>query len=194
MKFVIFDTEYTTWKNAQENRWLGEGEFKEIIQIGALLVDFPRLTVLDELILTIRPKINPVLSEYCKRLLGVSQEEIDNGITFQEALQHFLDFCGQHLVVSYGNDLGVIAENLILTKSDPLNLYGKNSPSFVNIRYWIFSFDHELKGVVSGKLWEKVSSVACKKFVREHNSISDCYSILQMLRYLQKKHYNLPFS
>lgn len=41
---MIYDLEFTTWPGAQERNWTGPGEFREIVQIGALRVD-PTLRV-----------------------------------------------------------------------------------------------------------------------------------------------------
>ena len=37
---VIYDLEFTTWPGALERNWLGKGEYREIIRIGAIIVDF----------------------------------------------------------------------------------------------------------------------------------------------------------
>ena len=80
MDFVVYDTEYTTWEGAMARKWLGENEYKEVIQIGALKVSFPDFEVKDSLKIYIKPQKNPVLSDYCKRLTGITQAEIDNGV------------------------------------------------------------------------------------------------------------------
>ena len=55
MQFVIFDLEYTTWQGAQDRHWMGDGEYKEIIEIGALKINFPDFTVVDKFNIYIRP-------------------------------------------------------------------------------------------------------------------------------------------
>ncbi|MDD3288265.1 MAG: exonuclease domain-containing protein [Alphaproteobacteria bacterium] len=194
MQIVIFDTEYTTWEGTQKRCWTGPGEYKEIIQIGAIKVSWPDGEIVDRILLLIKPQVNPVLSDYFISLTGISQKIVDEeGIKFSDALVRFLDFCGDIPVVSYGNDSGILAENILLTKSHPYNFYGKKSPSFINIKYWILSADPEAVKVNSGKLWEYFGLSMHEKFSQEHSPISDCYSILQALLHLKKNNFRLPF-
>ncbi len=194
MQIVVFDTEYTTWEGAQDRRWLGENEYKEIIEIAAIKAIVQDVEVAEEFTLLIRPKKNPVLSEYCKSLTGISQEQIDQeGVDFQSALQKFLDFCDRHPVISYGNDAGIIAENIILNRADPLTFYGSKSPSFINIKHWIRAYDEKASTANSGNLWRSFGGLPPKKFEREHHPLSDCYSILQAIKHMQEKGFHLPF-
>jgi hypothetical protein len=194
MEIIIFDTEYTTWEGAQERKWLGANEYKEIIQIGALKVLWPEAQVIEDLCLTVKPKKNPILSRYCIDLTGISQEVLNtHGIEFQRALKIFCDFCGNRPVISYGNDAGIIAENIILSRADPLSFYGRSSLSFINIKYWILAYNENLSKLTSGELWQKLGCNKPKNFKHKHYSLSDCYSILQAVKHLQENGSRLPF-
>ena len=46
-KIIIFDTEFTAWEGSLARNWNGPGEYREIIQIGAILVDTQNLQELD---------------------------------------------------------------------------------------------------------------------------------------------------
>ena len=48
-QIVIFDTEYTSWDGAQESGWICENQYREIVQIGSIIVDWPSCTVVDSL-------------------------------------------------------------------------------------------------------------------------------------------------
>ncbi|KAJ3297216.1 ERI1 exoribonuclease 2 [Borealophlyctis nickersoniae] len=37
----------------------------------------------------VKPEINPVLSDFCKNLTGITQEQVDNGVHLSEALKKF---------------------------------------------------------------------------------------------------------
>jgi len=52
---TIFDLEYTAWECSMARHWLVPGEFKEVVQIGAVRLDADTLTVLDELEILVRP-------------------------------------------------------------------------------------------------------------------------------------------
>ena len=190
MDFVIYDTEYTTWDGAMARHWYGENEHKEIIQIGAIKVSYPEFKVVDTLTIFIKPEKNPILSDYCKNLTGITQQDVDNGCTFAEALKQFSEFCGECLIGSYGNDCCVLAENAALIKTNPLTLYGAN---FVNLRFWINHFSEETKCLNSGHLWHLVPQPHIYNHQREHDALCDCWSILEMLQYIHRQKQPLPF-
>ena len=52
---TIFDLEYTAWECSMARHWLAPGEFKEVVQIGAVKLDADSLAVLDEIDLLVRP-------------------------------------------------------------------------------------------------------------------------------------------
>ena len=190
MDFVIYDTEYTTWEGAMARHWYGKDEYKEIIQIGALKISYPEFKVVDSLSLFIKPQKNPILSDYCKNLTGITQQDIDNGLSFEQGLKRFLDFVGDNLVGSYGNDCCVMAENTALIKANPLTLYGAN---FINLRFWINNFNNDTAKINSGHLWNLVPLPHIFNHTREHDALCDCYSIAEMLYYMHKQKFPLPF-
>jgi len=110
--FVVYDLEYTSWEGSRERRWSGPGEHREIVQIGAVMVDegFREVAVLDILV---RPKRNPMLSDYFTRLTGITQAQLDGeAVDVDTALDRFLDFGGFDIpLVSNGLDAAVLAEN-----------------------------------------------------------------------------------
>ena len=191
MDFVIYDTEYTTWDGALERKWLGKDEYKEIIQIGALKVGFPDFEVKNSLKIYIKPQKNPILSDYCKKLTGITQTQVENGVPFNQGLARFLHFSEGCLTGSYGNDCCVLSENALINHEDPLGVYGTY---FINLAYWIKQFGKQTEGLNSGKLWQLVPQEE-RKFdkIREHDALNDCYSILEMLRYMHKLKFDLPF-
>src|SRR5476649_1593114 len=73
---TIFDLEYTAWECSMARHWLGPGEFKEVVQIGAVKLDADTLTILAELEILVRPRINPRLSPYFEALTGITSERL----------------------------------------------------------------------------------------------------------------------
>ena len=69
-KVVIFDTEYTTWEGAMERNWSGPGEYKEIVEIGAVLVETDNFSEVDTFSAYVKPVKNPKLSELFINLTG----------------------------------------------------------------------------------------------------------------------------
>jgi len=85
MHFILFDLEATCWPPDTP------GVTQEIIEIGAYRLNrsgkqlgrFHRM---------IRPVRHPFLSPYCLQLTGISQDEVDRGQRFQDAIRDFLDW------------------------------------------------------------------------------------------------------
>lgn len=118
-EIIIWDTEYTSWPGCQENGWENEkGQYREIIQVGALKFDTDTLEVLDSFERVIRPEINPELSNYIKDLTGLSQESIDRADSFESVLKTFVEWSEGLILYSYGNDLDVVQRNVELYDSD----------------------------------------------------------------------------
>ena len=79
-KYVIVDLEWTSWKEDYNKKkqlfnkrktW----QKREIIQIGAIKFD-KNYKIVDKLDLYVKPKFNPILSDYIKNLTGIYQEKL----------------------------------------------------------------------------------------------------------------------
>src|SRR6185436_5230646 len=113
--FVVYDLEFTSWPGAQDRGWTGPGEFREIVQIGALRIDPASMDVVGEFDALVRPVRNPELSEFFMDLTGITREELAaRGQDFAAALDGFAKFCDGDYAISYGNDMVIIGENVIL--------------------------------------------------------------------------------
>lgn len=108
---VVYDLEYTTWEGARDRGWTGPGEHREVVQLGAVRLDDGA-----ELSLLVKPRLNPVLSDYFTQLTGVTQERVEaEGIGFEAALARLEAFAAGAVLVSNGADEAVLRENCRLT-------------------------------------------------------------------------------
>lgn len=91
---VIADLECTAWDGAAARGWSGPEEHREVVQLGAALVETELFTELVSVKFGVRPKINPVLSQYFINLTHITQEEIDAiGLDFPTFLRMFSGWC-----------------------------------------------------------------------------------------------------
>jgi len=141
-RVVVFDLEFTAWQGSMQSRWMRPGEFKEIVQIGAVKVDasFAPGAQFDVLV---RPRLNPALSAYFVDLTGITDEAVAaRGIDFAEAYRAFVGFAGPLPIVAFGRDDLVFADNL--------RLYGLNGvpplPRFVDVRDWLMALGVDPRG------------------------------------------------
>jgi hypothetical protein len=189
-EIVIFDTEYTTWDGARDRGWMGDNEYRELVQLGALKVDWPSGNVIDSLDILVKPVRNPKLSAFFTELTGITQDVVDrSGIAFDDALKIFFDFCGVDTpTLCYGNDFCILAENVALHHAHPGNLYGWGAPEFMNCSFAFERADPAIKEkkVTSGSLWAHFG-LPKPADGDGHNALFDCYSILAGLKHLKHR-------
>jgi hypothetical protein len=114
-EMVVFDLEWTAWEGSLARNWSGPGEYREVIQIGAVRLDaagFDLLAVFDRLVLPVR---NPVLSDYIMKLSGLTNERMwAEGVCLETALAEFKVFVGGSPLWCNGADATVLRENCTL--------------------------------------------------------------------------------
>lgn len=194
MAFIIFDTEYTSWKGCQEHGWHGHQK-REIVQIAAIKVSND-LRVLDTFNVLCIPAINPVLSDYFIKLTGITNSQIRNrGISFQKAYKKFKKFVGTAKCLSHGyggkweekSDGDIIIENLKLYKM-PID----KDIEYHNIAAWLVPEYKKARlrehPKNSGKIAKTFNmDYKIKKLgIDEHNALYDSYSILMGIKYFKK--------
>lgn len=115
---AILDLEFTSWEGARQRDWRGPGEEKEIVQIGAItLADDAALAETAALDVLVKPRLNPMLSDYFIALTDITQKRLDaEGVDFATALDQLGQFLGTDVraVWSYGTDHTVIQRNCAL--------------------------------------------------------------------------------
>src|SRR5688572_17989659 len=126
--------------------WLTPGEYREVVQIGAVKLDANSFARLDEFKLLVRPRINYQLSAYFQKLTGISQEAVmRDGIDFADAYRLFLDFAGEGPIAAFGRDDRALTDNLRLygvTDGAPL-------PVFYDLRGWFAAQGLDPRGMLS---------------------------------------------
>lgn len=83
-KSVIVDVEATCCEQGEFPR-----DEMEIIEIGAVAVDAATGAVESEFQAFVRPVRNPVLTEFCRHLTGITQEQVDAAEDFPTVIQRF---------------------------------------------------------------------------------------------------------
>ena len=87
---VIVDLEATCWDDDSHDK-----SEMEIIEIGAVALDHTGETI-DEFTVFIKPVRNPVLSAFCTKLTSITQDQVNSGFTFKEALFKFFQWVLGH--------------------------------------------------------------------------------------------------
>lgn len=63
---------------------------REIIELGAVVVDIKSLEIIDEFSALVKPQRNPEISNFCSQLTGITQSELDNSDDFKTVFSDFL--------------------------------------------------------------------------------------------------------
>ena len=78
----------------------------EIIEIGAVMVEAKHLTIVDEFEAFVQPVRNPVLTEFCRQLTTINQDDVAAAPTFPDVVKHlagWLDSYDDYLFCSWGD-------------------------------------------------------------------------------------------
>lgn len=130
---VVFDLEFTAWEGSWDSGWDKPGEFRELLQIGAVKVDRSFAPIV-EFEVIVRPRLNPILSPYIQTLTGLSNADVQaRGVDYVEAWNAFVGFADGLPIFSFGRDDLIFADNV--------RLYGLTTlppaPPFHDLRHWL---------------------------------------------------------
>ncbi|MDF2879996.1 MAG: 3-5 exonuclease [Clostridiaceae bacterium] len=86
VNYIIFDLEAT----CDEERLIKN----EIIEIGAVKINSSG-EIIDTFDKFVKPVINPVLTEFCKNLTSITQEQVDTAEGFKQVCEEFKNWIGE---------------------------------------------------------------------------------------------------
>lgn len=92
---LIIDLESTCYERGKEPK----GFFSEIIEIGAVVLDTKTFEIVDEYQTFIKPVVFPKLSNFCKELTTITQEQASNGKAFEDAITEIKEFYQKHQAI-----------------------------------------------------------------------------------------------
>jgi inhibitor of KinA sporulation pathway (predicted exonuclease) len=145
-KLIVFDLEFTAWEGSLTRHWLTPGEFKEVVQIGAVRLNGESLAVEESFDCPVRPRVNSRVSDYFEKLTGISNTRLEaEGVDFEIAYRRFVAFAGGDVIAAFGHDEWVLEENI--------RLYGLKAmpalPPFRELRAWFARHGVDPKGLHS---------------------------------------------
>ncbi len=177
---TVFDLEFTAWECSMAGHWLKPGEFKEVVQIGAVKLD-AAFNILDEFEILVRPRVNSTLSPYFENLTGIGNALVTmKGVDFELAYRRFVTFAGACPIAAFGHDEWVLEENI--------RLYGLSGlpplPPFQDLRLWFAARGLDPRGVYSSDIAAKAGA----DFIgRDHNALDDARCLAAGMKSLASK-------
>ena len=165
---VVFDLEFTAWPGSLHRRWLRPGEFREVVQIGAVKLDRATFAQKGQFNVLVKPRLNPVLSPYLEELTGITNEALAReGVDLAEAYRAFVAFADSAPLVAFGRDDLVLLDNL--------RLYGLRDmpalPPYANIALWLADQGVDPRGLHACD----IARAAGGRFEgRQHDALAAC--------------------
>jgi len=172
--YVIFDLEATCVKDRKV------GFTNEIIEIGAVKLD-EDLHQVDTFQTFIKPTINPHLSEFCINLTTISQQDVDNGVDFAEALQQFA-----HWITMETDDIMLLSwghydKNQILNEAKIKEYYGEIN-ELLNFHRSLKHDFAELKKKKACGMTKALQLLQIEQVGTHHRAIDDALNIAEIFK------------
>ncbi len=92
--YVIIDFECTCWEDRSHAA-------NEIIEFPAIVMNSRTLQVEYEFHRYVQPTENPILSDFCIELTGISQNDVDNADTLDIVLDYFDEFLTSNNIIKF---------------------------------------------------------------------------------------------
>ena len=178
---TIFDLEYTAWECSMARHWLTPGEYREVVQIGAVKLNADSFAELDSFDALVRPRMNPRLSAYFQNLTGITQDAVTaRGMDFADAYARFLEFVGDGPIAAFGRDSQVLRDNL--------RLYGiedaRPLPVFYDLRGWFAVQGMDPRGMLSCDI---APALGVPFVGQAHNALNDARSLAAGMMAMQAR-------
>ncbi|MCZ2100538.1 MAG: exonuclease domain-containing protein [Chitinophagales bacterium] len=140
MNYIIFDLEATCWLGRPPKG------VNEIIEIGVVKVnDYAEIE--STFIRFVKPTINPVLSDFCKSLTSITQQQVDRAKLYPSVIEEFQDWINidqeKYTLISWGKyDKDQLRSDCELHQIDPewVNHHYNLKPAYSKLK----SFKTEL--------------------------------------------------
>lgn len=123
----FFDCEYTCWENSISTLWSDPKYPSEIIQFGIVIYDLNQKIIANSYESFVKPKINFILSDYCKDLLKFSQKTINISPSFNKIAKNIYEIVNKYsekefFICSWGDDYNRVSLNAEINKTiDPFS-------------------------------------------------------------------------
>ncbi|WHX99821.1 3'-5' exonuclease KapD [Neobacillus sp. DY30] len=153
--------------------------YAEIIEVGLVAVVDDQIT--EQFSSYVTPLKFPILSERCKSFLHISQQQVDQGISFYELVRKLGEFNNQYetTIVTWGNmDMKVLKHNCL---EAGVAFPFKAAELDLSMEYKRFFGDQNQTG-----LWKAVQEYGKEGTGRHHRALDDALTTYNIFRLVEK--------
>uniref|UniRef100_A0A915L0J6 SAP domain-containing protein n=1 Tax=Romanomermis culicivorax TaxID=13658 RepID=A0A915L0J6_ROMCU len=165
----------------------------EIIEFPMVLLKTTTLEIVDEFHSYCKPVINPVLSDFCKNLTGITQENVDNAPEFPEVLERVEKWLIDHDLQTHKYGYAFVTDGIRESKADlsytieTLDAFVfKRSKMFIS-RPWDFGrfFQAQLQNLQKSiphhfRYWINIRRLFCQHFNLKKTNLKQMLGLLDM--------------
>ena len=181
MHYIILDLEWNQPLNRQNRayREYGDRLIFEMIQIGAVKLD-EELNLVDSISVPIRPTAYLKIHPRIRRMTGLGPEILDEAPQFEEALHHFLVWCGEdYALLTWGSDdVSVLQQNLNFFNCHP------DLPPLCDIQH-MFSDAHQLKNRMGLQPAMEMLGIDPDEDKAFHNALNDAFYTAKVFQHME---------
>ena len=174
-KLIFIDFEFSMPDSNQNYR----GFFPEIIEVGAIAIQ--KQQVIKQISSYVTPTSFPVLTERCKRFLGITQKQVDSGISLSQLVELLKDLNGdtKNKIVTWGNmDMKVLRNNC---EKAGLPFPFKGAFIDLSMEYKKFFGDQNQTG-----LWKAVQEYGKEGVGKHHRALDDAKTTYNIYKLVEK--------
>nr|WP_175579216.1 MULTISPECIES: 3'-5' exonuclease KapD [Bacillus] len=172
---LVVDFEFTM----PDGKYHPQNFFPEIIEAG--VVKAADETIIDTFSSYVKPKKFPKLTKRCKSFLGITQEDVESGISFEEFIEKLVSLDGGENceIITWGNmDMKVLKQNCMLNH---IAFPFKGKLRDLAFEYKTFFGDRTLTGL--RKAAKEYGSEGAGK---HHKALDDAMTTYQLLTLFEK--------
>jgi ERI1 exoribonuclease 3 len=175
----ILDFEATCWDNSRDH---------EIIEFPSVLLkwnDDNEITIVDEFQIFVKPKKYPVVSEFCRKLTGITQEIVNKGTDLRSAIKSHASWLNKHAnqsnitIVTCGRwDLKImLPADLKHIAMTPDKIYMR----FINLKD---IFEEVVQCGQAGSMVSMLNHFNLELLGHHHSGIDDCRNMVRIFTQL----------
>jgi inhibitor of KinA sporulation pathway (predicted exonuclease) len=153
----------------------------EIIEIGAVLLDSENKTV-STFQTFVKPTVHPLLTDFCKELTTITQDQVDTAPSFNIAMTSFLNWVHEYVIVFYDfYSWGDFDKNIISRQAKQLNYKNPKLDVLLSNHFNLKQIFADRNGVKPMGVSSALKFKGLKFENQQHRAIYDAINIAKLI-------------